>query len=86
MAKLIFSDGEAEVPDGEAVKDKCMEKGVSFGCEDGLCGACLIEIESGEENLTEKSQVENDMLGEDPKVRLACQCKIKSGDVKIGNY
>ena len=86
MGKLIFSDGEAEVNDGDALKDKCMEKGVSFGCEDGLCGACLIEIETGETNLNEKNQLEKDMLGDDPKVRLACQCKMKSGDVKIGNY
>jgi len=86
MAKLIFTEGEAEVADGEKIMPACEKKGVSFGCEDGLCGACLIEIESGEDNLGEKTQQEKDMLGDDLNVRLACQCKIKSGEVKISNY
>ena len=82
MAKLIKDDQEAEISDGEPIKEPCKEFGVLFGCEDGLCGTCLIEILEGDENLTELTQQEQDM-DLDRKRRLACQCKIKGGTVKI---
>ena len=86
MAKLIFNSGEVEIPDGDPIKEKCRENNVPFGCEDGMCGTCTIEVESGEENLSEKNEKEKDMHGDDPKIRLACQCSIKSGEVKISNF
>ena len=89
MAKLIFKGfkKEVEVEDGKEIKLACKDTGVLFGCEDGYCGTCYIHVEEGMENLSERTQAEKDMIGNnDPKTRLACQCKIKSGNVEISNY
>ena len=84
MAKLIYkkTGAEKEVPDGEKIKSAAEEIGVLFGCEDGLCGTCMIDVIKGEDNLSEITQAEKD-LERDAKHRLACQCKIKKGKVEI---
>jgi len=83
MAKLITDDGEErEVKDGEPIAEAAKDLGIPFSCEDGICGTCMIEILEGKENLSELNQEEQDM-GMDRETRLACQCKIKSGLVKI---
>ena len=73
---------EKELPDGSKIQDTCKELGVIFGCEDGLCGTCMIEVEEGMSNLSELNEAEKNM-GVDERNRLACQCKIKSGTIKI---
>ena len=83
MAKLILNDEEIELEDGENLKEKCEEHGVPFACEEGVCGTCVIEVEEGMENLTEFTQEELDFLGEQDVERLACQCRIKGGCVKV---
>ena len=84
MAKLIFNDEEeVEIPDGEPVKPHCEDAGVPFACEEGLCGTCVIEVEEGMEHLSEFTQEEKDFLGDQGCERLACQCKIKKGNVEI---
>lgn len=83
MAKIITEEGkEKEVPDGEPIKEACKELGIPFGCEDGQCGTCMIEVEEGQENLGELNDKEKNM-GMDETHRLACQCKLKSGLIKI---
>jgi len=84
MAKIIFANNgkEAEVKNNEPIKKACQEFGIPFGCEDGVCGTCLIEIIGGENNLSDLNQKEKD-LGLDRKNRLGCQCKIKQGEIKI---
>jgi ferredoxin len=84
MAKIVFNDSEEkEVPDGDPLKSHCEEAGVPFACEEGICGTCVIEVEEGGENLTPFTQEELDFLGEQECERLACQCKIKCGIVKL---
>jgi ferredoxin len=86
MAKLIFSHNNEEVDleDGESIAEICEEAGVPFACTEGVCGTCVIEVKEGAENLTPPTQEEKDFLGEDTGCeRLACQCKIKCGKVKI---
>jgi len=83
MATLIANDKEIEVPDGSPIKDACKELGVPFSCEDGDCGTCMIEVEEGMENLSEKTEEEKAMGIINGNYRLACQCKIKKGKVKI---
>lgn len=84
MAEIIFNDEETvAVDDGSPLKDPCDEHGVPFGCEDGLCGTCIVEIEEGMENLTPYTEEEEDFLGEQQVERMACQCGIKCGAVKI---
>jgi len=82
MAKIILGDREVEVEDGAPVKEACMELGVPFGCENGICGTCIIEITEGADNLNDLNEAEKDMEM-DKKTRLACQCRIKSGEIKI---
>lgn len=84
MAKLTNAKtGESkEISDGSEIRDACEELGVPFSCKNGICGTCMIDIIEGEENLSELTEQEKD-LARDKKHRLACQCKIKSGEVKF---
>lgn len=85
MAKLIFkpTGEEKEIEDGSPLQQICEEAGVPFACTEGVCGTCVIEVEEGMENLSDFTQEEKDFLGDLNKERLACQCKIKGGCVKI---
>jgi ferredoxin len=86
MAKLIFdhNDEEIDLKDGDAIAEACEEAGVPFACTEGVCGTCVVEIKEGQENLSKATQEEEDFLGEGTcKERLACQCRIKSGCVRI---
>lgn len=85
MGKIIFeSTGEErDVEDGEPIAEVCEDAGVPFACTEGCCGTCVIEVSEGMENLSEFTQEEMDFLGDPNDERLACQCKLKSGTVKI---
>jgi ferredoxin len=85
MAKLIYKNTgeEKELEDGSPIAETCEEAGVPFACTEGICGTCVIEVIEGMENLSDFTQEERDFLGEQNHERLACQCKIKSGIVKI---
>lgn len=86
MAKLVFehNDEEVELEDGCPIAECCEEAGVPFACTEGVCGTCVIEVKEGLENLSDPTQEEADFLGEGTlDERLACQCKIKKGTVKI---
>lgn len=86
MAKLKFghNNEEVELPDNSPIAEVCEEAGVPFACTEGVCGTCVIEIEDGGENLTPPTQEEEDFLGSGCcRERLACQCKIQQGTVKI---
>ena len=85
MAKLIFetTDEEAEVADGSSIADSCEEAGIPFACTEGICGTCVIQVVEGMDNLSDFCEVEEDFFGDMLDERLACQCKIKQGLVKI---
>lgn len=86
MPKLIFehSGEEVELEENTPIQEACEEAGVPFACTEGVCGTCVIEIKEGGENLSEPTQEEEDFLGAGTTdERLACQCKIRKGDVKI---
>ena len=86
MAKLILENTgeEEEIEDGNEIKDVCENNfEIPFECKDGLCGTCMIEVVEGNENLSEKNESEKNMFPDDENERLACQCKIKQGVVKI---
>ncbi len=84
MAKIICkkTGKELEIIDGNSIREACEKLGVPFGCQEGICGLCAINILEGEENLSELTEEEK-VLSRDKKHRLACQCKIKKGKVKI---
>lgn len=86
MATLVFDHNEEEIelPDGSPIAEACEEAGVPFACTEGVCGTCVIEIIEGKDNLTSSTQEEEDFLGEGTcNERLACQCKIKQGRVRV---
>jgi len=86
MALLILDDTGEEIAleDGSPLQEACEEAGVPFACTEGICGTCVIEVLEGQENLTDPTQEEMDFLGEDiTEERLACQCKIKEGSVRV---
>ena len=90
MPKVKFTNtgDEAEVEEGASMKDVTKDEGwpIAYGCEDGMCGTCIVDVKSGAENLTEMEEKEQQTLevmgmGEGSH-RLACQCKCK-GDCEI---
>jgi len=85
MPKLIFEDTkeEIELPENSEIATACEEHGIPFACTEGVCGTCVIEVTEGMENLSEFNEAEEDFLGELDTERLACQCRLKSGTVKI---
>lgn len=86
MAKLVFDHNgeEVEIPDGGPIAEACEQAGVPFACTEGVCGTCVIAIKEGGENLTAPTHEEENFLGEGTlDERLACQCKIKCGTVRI---
>jgi ferredoxin len=85
MGKLIFehTQEEREIGDGQPLAEACEEAGVPFACTEGVCGTCVIEVVEGMENLSPFTQEEMDFLGEQDRERLACQCRIKGGCVKL---
>lgn len=86
MAKLVFdhNEEETELPDDAPIAQACEDAGVPFACTEGVCGTCVIEVKEGKENLSEQTKEEEDFLGEGcTDERLACQCRIKRGCVRI---
>lgn len=85
MGKLIIADTneEIELDDGSPIASACEEAGVPFACTEGVCGTCVIEVKEGMENLSPFTREEEDFLGHLDHERLACQCKLNGGCVKI---
>lgn len=78
----------AQTGDDGDLRDTVQKEGwpIPFGCENGICGTCLITIPSGKENLNDVEEMEAQTLEamgmDEGEHRLACQCKAK-GDVTI---
>ena len=83
MAKLIINGQEKQVPDGERIQEPCEDAGIPFACTEGICGTCVIRVVEGGDCLSPPTEEEKDFLGEQDKERLACQCKLNCGLVKI---
>lgn len=89
MPNVTFLDDniKADVPDGENLRTTAANNGASiaFGCEQGICGTCLIDVKEGAEHLSAVEDQERetlDAMGAEPRQRLACQCQVQ-GDVRI---
>lgn len=82
MAKLIRFGSEIEMEDGSTISAAADELGVVFGCRHGRCGTCTIKVIDGYDNLEEKNGAEK-LLDLPEGCRLACQAKIKAGEVLI---
>lgn len=84
MATICFEGQSVTVADGEKILARCEEMGVPLGCQDGLCGTCIVTVLKGSDNLAPSNDKEVDM-DLDEGQRLACQCVIVSGEVHIAS-
>jgi ferredoxin len=89
-AKLTFTDVAitVNIPAGTRIIEisEKVGAGIIYGCREGDCGTCLTHVESGVENLSEPSVLESKVLKENlagRNDRLACQCQILGGEVKV---
>jgi ferredoxin len=79
---------EVEVPGGGALVDVCDDTRapVPFSCKSANCGTCRVEVLEGESELLPPKDDELDLLdlfGAPPRVRLACQAKMKPGLARL---
>ncbi len=80
MATVIVNEKEKEVPDNSAIQSACEELGIPFCCQSGFCRTCEVVVLEGMDNLSERNENEEDL---EKGHRLACQCLIKKGKVKM---
>ena len=86
--KLHSTGEEVEVSAGTSLKDVTKEHSwpMAYGCEDGMCGTCIVKIVEGMENLSPIEEKEKQTLSvmgmDDGTHRLCCQC-IVNGDITI---
>lgn len=89
MARVrIKNEGTTiDVPDGADLRDYLRENSAMvFGCEKGECGLCICHISKGADNLVSRSAHEGITLASKanyPTQRLACQLRIKKGEIEI---
>ena len=92
MAKseLTFADVglTVNVPAGTRIIEisEKVGSGITYGCREGDCGTCLTHIIDGADHLSEPSALElrvlkENLAGRDD--RLACQCQVLGGIVKV---
>jgi ferredoxin len=88
-AKLTFSDIDltVSVPIGTRVIEisEKVGAGIIYGCRECDCGTCIMDVVSGDENLSEPSVLEDKVLKENlagRHQRLACQAQVL-GDVTV---
>lgn len=89
-----------EIESGEVIFDGLDNHGYELphGCLAGSCGACRIEVVSGQENLRPMGEVEKNTVEairqnyvrihgagalDGKTVRLACRARIEDGEVSI---
>ncbi len=82
MAYLVVNDVTKEVKDNAIFIEEASELGIPFGCQEGSCMTCLVDVIEGMDQLNDRTENEK-MLGIKGKQRLTCQCKIKWGVVKL---
>ncbi len=85
----VDENGEIEEVVEASLNDELVEPGeklgVAFGCIDGRCGSCRVEVIEGIDYFSELTKNELDAgMTEDEPYRLLCQCRIKKdGLIKI---
>jgi ferredoxin len=82
MGEVIRDDKKEHTDNNNVITEACRKLGVSFGCQSGACGTCMIEVLEGADNLTPLTEAEQAM-GLAKNERLACQCTLKQGIIKI---
>lgn len=79
---------EREFPDGAPLQNAIdsSKADIMFGCREGSCATCMIEVLSGRENLSPATDEEKTTLLDDELakgIRLACQTRVLRGRISI---
>jgi ferredoxin len=88
MPTIYFEDKQYTVRAGQELLTAYRinpELPLRFGCCDGNCGTCAIEVIEGYENLSKMGEKEKGTLASKKLAfphRLACQCAI-TGNIRI---
>ncbi|SDF98387.1 2Fe-2S iron-sulfur cluster-binding protein [Alloyangia pacifica] len=89
-SQLTFTDVDltVTVPAGTRIIEisEKIGAGITYGCREGDCGTCLTHVVEGAEHLSEPSALELRVLKENlagHSDRLACQCQVLGGAVKV---
>ena len=92
VIQFINEEKEAVVAMGANLRTKALENQIDLytfmgklsNCGGyGQCGTCIVEIVEGQENLSERTEVENRKLRKKPEnYRLACQTLV-NGSVTV---
>ncbi|WP_226625238.1 2Fe-2S iron-sulfur cluster-binding protein [Alloyangia pacifica] len=89
-SQLTFTDVDltVTVPAGTRIIEisEKIGAGITYGCREGDCGTCLTHVVEGAEYLSEPSALELRVLKENlagHSDRLACQCQVLGGAVKV---
>lgn len=90
--KFVKEDREVVAADGANLRLKAVQNGIDLytfkgkmmNCGGyGQCGTCIVEIVEGMENLSPRTEVENQKLKKKPlSYRLACQTLV-NGPVSV---
>ncbi|MDR3214444.1 MAG: (2Fe-2S)-binding protein [Azoarcus sp.] len=89
-AQVTFADIQTTitVPAGTRLIEVSEQAGahILYGCREGECGTCLVEIVSGAENLSDPSVLEDQILKDLTAPwnhRLACQAQVLGGAIVV---
>lgn len=89
--RISFTDEKfepVELPDQACLSEHLTAKNspILFGCRIGICGTCIVEVVSGENDLCERTENEKEFLDaivpDKKECRLACQVNINT-DIKV---
>lgn len=89
-AELTFKDinKTVSVPAGTRVIEVSEKEGsgIIYGCREGDCGTCIMDVVEGWQNLTQTSVLEDRILRENSAgrhQRLACQAQVIGGKIVV---
>lgn len=91
MARVHFAGSdnfERECADGTLLQKAidAADTNIMFGCREGSCATCMIEVLEGPENLNPPTDAEKTtLMPEELKgnIRLACQCRVVGGRISV---
>ncbi|RME52120.1 (2Fe-2S)-binding protein [Candidatus Woesearchaeota archaeon] len=83
---ITLNGASAFAPKGTSIIPAAKEVGVLFGCHQGACGVCKVQVVSGGELLSPKEASERRMTHKKEE-RLACRCVVqgRAGEVVLKN-
>lgn len=92
MSRIVINANDGEIlikaEPNSSLMEICDEYStpILFGCREASCGTCLIEVNSGINNLSPVTVAEQELLSllapDTSNARLACQC-IVTGDIQV---